>query len=64
VCEFISTGKILRFPTAILASSLVLLSVLVLTISLILQTVECHHRLSFEHTLLNWERPAKNKNAE
>jgi glycosyltransferase involved in cell wall biosynthesis len=64
VCEFMITGKILHFPTAILASSLVLLSVLVFAIGLILQTVERHHRLSFEHTLLNWERPAKNKNAE
>ncbi|MDR0354042.1 MAG: glycosyltransferase family 2 protein [Opitutaceae bacterium] len=64
VCEFISTGKVLRFPTAILASSLMLLSVLFFSIGLILQTVERHHRLSFEHTLLNWERSEKNKNTE
>ncbi|MDR2981954.1 MAG: glycosyltransferase family 2 protein [Puniceicoccales bacterium] len=59
VYEFISTGTVLRFPTAILASSLIVLSVLVFAIGLILQTVERHHRLSFERGLINFGRSKK-----
>jgi glycosyltransferase involved in cell wall biosynthesis len=48
VFEYFETGLVPRFPTAILASALMILSMIALTIGLILNTVIVHSRAAYE----------------
>jgi len=48
VIEFFQTGKVPRFPTAILAASLMTIAVISLTIGLILNTIIAHERAAYE----------------
>lgn len=48
ILEFLDTGLVPRFPTAILASALVVLSVLMFSVGLILDTIVRHQRESYE----------------
>lgn len=60
VFEFMHTGLVLRFPTAILAMGLMVFSLLFFVTALILDTVVKFHRADFELHLLR-EFPEKNK---
>jgi glycosyltransferase involved in cell wall biosynthesis len=54
VLEFLRTGLVLRFPTAILASALVTLSVLLFSVGLILDTTVRHQRENYELWVKNF----------
>jgi hypothetical protein len=48
VVEFFQTGKVPRFPTAILAATLMTMGMISLTIGLILNTIIVHERAAYE----------------
>ena len=52
VDEFLRTAMVAHVPLAILASALMILSILCLGVGFILDTVACNQRFTFEHALL------------
>lgn len=50
--EFLRTQIVAHVPLAILASAIMILSIMCLGVGLILDTVACNHRFTFEHFLL------------
>ncbi|MFC1595782.1 glycosyltransferase family 2 protein [Candidatus Margulisiibacteriota bacterium] len=56
IVEYLQTGLVPRFPTAILATGIMILSILFLAIGLILDTVVHNHRYDYEWKLLNYHR--------
>jgi len=57
VIEFFQTGLVLRFPTAILAATLMTMGMISLTIGLILNTIIAHERAAFELEFKKYARP-------
>jgi glycosyltransferase involved in cell wall biosynthesis len=56
VVEFYRTGRILHIPSAILATGLMICSLINIAIAVILDMVARESRLAFELRLLNWKR--------
>jgi hypothetical protein len=54
--EFYRTGRILHIPSAILATGLMICSLINIAIAVILDMVARESRLAFELRLLNWRR--------
>jgi glycosyltransferase involved in cell wall biosynthesis len=57
VVEFFHTGLVLRFPTAILAATLMTMGMISLTIGLILNTIIAHERAAFELEFKKYATP-------
>jgi glycosyltransferase involved in cell wall biosynthesis len=57
VIEFFQTGLVLRFPTAILAATLMTIGMISLTIGLILNTIIVHARAAYELEFKKHARP-------
>lgn len=60
IIEFIHTGLVLRFPTAILAASLMTIGMISLTIGLILNTIIAHERAAYELEFKKYSIPIRN----
>jgi len=57
VIEFFETGLVLRFPTAILAATLMTMAMISLTIGLILNTIIAHERAAYELEFKKYAEP-------
>lgn len=57
VIEFFRTGLVLRFPTAILAATLMTMGMISLTIGLILNTIIAHERAAYELEFKKYATP-------
>jgi glycosyltransferase involved in cell wall biosynthesis len=59
VIEFFQTGLVLRFPTAILAATLMTMGMISLTIGLILNTIIAHERAAYELEFKRYANPIR-----
>jgi glycosyltransferase involved in cell wall biosynthesis len=57
ILEYLKTGLVLRFPTAFLCSSLMILAMLSLSIGLILHTVSVHSKATYEKEFKHYAWP-------
>ena len=53
--EFIKTSYITKIPSAILATGMMLIGLIIAQCGVILDTIVKHHREDFEHQLLKYE---------
>ena len=59
IVEFVKTRYITKMPSAILATGIMILSLIIAQCGAILDTIVKHHREDFEHRLLNYEENLK-----
>ena len=61
IVEFINTMYITKVPSAILATGIMIFSLVIAQCGVILDTIVKHHKENFEHQLLNYEEASKEK---